>query len=194
MFSNKSIINYKVPGGEENRPCTNKSWAPASVCLDYTPIYLGEEVVVRCIANLKLSHYIHYWIYLKLLWDMPIYTVLLTRCSKILAMLNRRNEYSHHWHHCVQTGYSDPIVGYRFFYYYYSQWCSLADYKPRSLVFSFSETESTWYCGHYWPIVPVPDDRWWWLWSNWWNEDWQGKPKYSEKTCPSAILSTTNPT
>jgi hypothetical protein len=21
------------------------------------------------------------------------------------------------------------------------------------------------------------------LWSNWWNEDWQGKPKYSEKTC-----------
>jgi hypothetical protein len=31
-------------------------------------------------------------------------------------------------------------------------------------------------------------------WSNWWNEDWQGKPKYSEKTCPSATLSTINPT
>jgi hypothetical protein len=31
------------------------------------------------------------------------------------------------------------------------------------------------------------------LWSNWWNEDWQGKPKYSEKTFPSATLSTTNP-
>jgi hypothetical protein len=28
----------------------------------------------------------------------------------------------------------------------------------------------------------------------WWNEDRQGKPKYSEKTCPSATLSTTNPT
>jgi hypothetical protein len=28
----------------------------------------------------------------------------------------------------------------------------------------------------------------------WWNEDWQGKPKYSEKTCPSATLSTANPT
>jgi hypothetical protein len=28
----------------------------------------------------------------------------------------------------------------------------------------------------------------------WWNEDWQGKPKYSEKTRPSATLSTTNPT
>jgi hypothetical protein len=27
-----------------------------------------------------------------------------------------------------------------------------------------------------------------------WNENWQGKPKYSEKTCPSATLSTTNPT
>jgi hypothetical protein len=63
--------------------------------------------------------------------------------------------------------------------------------------FSFSgrgETESTWYVGHCWPIVPAPDDRWWWLWSSWWNEDWQGKPKYSEKTCPSATLSTTNPT
>jgi hypothetical protein len=22
-------------------------------------------------------------------------------------------------------------------------------------------------CGHYWPIVPAPDDRWWWLWRNW---------------------------
>jgi hypothetical protein len=29
---------------------------------------------------------------------------------------------------------------------------------------------------------------------NWWNDDWQGKPKYSEKTCPSVTLSTTNPT
>jgi hypothetical protein len=25
-------------------------------------------------------------------------------------------------------------------------------------------------------------------------DDWQGKPKYSEKTCPSAALSTINPT
>jgi hypothetical protein len=36
-----------------------------------------------------------------------------------------------------------------------------------------------------------------WLWG-WriirWNEDCQGKPKYSEKTCSSATLSTTNPT
>jgi hypothetical protein len=32
------------------------------------------------------------------------------------------------------------------------------------------------------------------LWKNWWNEDWQGKPKYSKKTCPSAILSTAKPT
>jgi hypothetical protein len=32
------------------------------------------------------------------------------------------------------------------------------------------------------------------MWSSRWNENWQGKPKYSEKTCPSATLSTTNPT
>jgi hypothetical protein len=35
---------------------------------------------------------------------------------------------------------------------------------------------------------------WLWGWS-WWNERfWQGKPMYSEKTCPDATLSTTNPT
>jgi hypothetical protein len=61
-------------------------------------------------------------------------------------------------------------------------------------TFLWGGTKSTWYCGHFWPIVPAPDDRWGWLWSNWWYEDWQGKPKYSEKTCPSATLSTTNPT
>jgi hypothetical protein len=60
--------------------------------------------------------------------------------------------------------------------------------------FGWGETESTRYVGHCWPIVPAPDDMWWWLWSSWWNEDWQGKPKYSEKTCPSATFSTTNPT
>jgi hypothetical protein len=35
---------------------------------------------------------------------------------------------------------------------------------------------------------------WLWGWRIWWNEDWQGKLKYSEKTCPSATLSITNPT
>jgi hypothetical protein len=25
---------------------------------------------------------------------------------------------------------------------------------------------------------------WLWWWRTWWNEDWQGKPKYTEKTCP----------
>jgi hypothetical protein len=47
------------------------------------------------------------------------------------------------------------------------------------------------YCGHFWPIVQplmIDEDD---FWSNWWNEDWQGKPKYSVKTCPSATLSTT---
>jgi hypothetical protein len=89
------------------------------------------------------------------------------------------------WGHCLET---------------YSFVCRLpsAQLLTRFFFFFFSfsgwgETESTWYVGHFWPIVPAPDDRWW-LWSGWWNEDWQGKPKYSEKTCPSSTLSTTNPT
>jgi hypothetical protein len=44
-----------------------------------------------------------------------------------------------------------------------------------------------------WSIVSAPDDRWW-VWSSRWNKNWQGKQKCSEKTCPSTILFTTNPT
>jgi hypothetical protein len=43
-----------------------------------------------------------------------------------------------------------------------------------------------------WPVVPAPDDRWLWLWSSRWNENWRGKPKYPEKTYSSATMSTTN--
>jgi hypothetical protein len=42
------------------------------------------------------------------------------------------------------------------------------------------------------PAVPAPVGRWL-LWSNRWNTNWQGEPKYSEKTCSSATLSTKNP-
>jgi hypothetical protein len=43
-----------------------------------------------------------------------------------------------------------------------------------------------------WPIVPAPDNfKWWCGWKSRWN-DWQGKPKYSQKTylmplCPTQI-------
>jgi hypothetical protein len=42
-----------------------------------------------------------------------------------------------------------------------------------------------------WPLVACP--RWLWWWRIWWNEDWQGKPKYLEKIRSSATLSTTKP-
>jgi hypothetical protein len=42
-----------------------------------------------------------------------------------------------------------------------------------------------------WPIVPAPDGRWW-VCSSRWNANWQGKPKYSDKTCLSATSSITN--
>jgi hypothetical protein len=41
-------------------------------------------------------------------------------------------------------------------------------------------------------IVPAPNGRW--VCVIRWNENWQRKSKFSEKTCPSATLSTTNPT
>jgi hypothetical protein len=54
-----------------------------------------------------------------------------------------------------------------------------------TIYFSWGETKSTWYWSHCLAYCTTPDDRWrrwwwwWWLWSN---------------RCPSATLSTTNPT
>jgi hypothetical protein len=53
------------------------------------------------------------------------------------------------------------------------------------------QTGSTRHVGHLLAYCTCPG--WLWGWRIWWNE-WQGKPKYSEKTCPGATLSTTNPT
>jgi hypothetical protein len=50
---------------------------------------------------------------------------------------------------------------------------------------------STRHCGHQYAYCASPGWLWWWR--NLWNDNWQEKPKYSEKTCPSAGLSTTNP-
>jgi hypothetical protein len=65
----------------------------------------------------------------------------------------------------------------------------------RSGFFDWDETQPIWYVGHYLAYCTSP----WWqtmmtVGSSRWNENWQGKQKYSEKTCPSATLSTTNPT
>jgi hypothetical protein len=56
----------------------------------------------------------------------------------------------------------------------------------------WGEAEFSRYIDHYLPTVPAKDDGWWVCSSRW--NDWQGKLKYSEKTCPSAALSTINPT
>jgi hypothetical protein len=55
------------------------------------------------------------------------------------------------------------------------------------------QTGSTRHRGHLLPYGVCPGWLWRWRISRW-NEDWQGNPKYSEKTCPSPTLSTTNPT
>jgi hypothetical protein len=45
------------------------------------------------------------------------------------------------------------------------------------------------YCGHYWPIVPAPDDR-----EICGMKIGRGNGSTRKKSCPSATLSTTNPT
>jgi hypothetical protein len=53
------------------------------------------------------------------------------------------------------------------------------------------QTGSTLHVDHLLAYCTCPG--WLWRWRSWWNE-WQGNPKYSEKTCPDPTLSTTNPT
>jgi hypothetical protein len=60
------------------------------------------------------------------------------------------------------------------------------------IVRSGVRTGSTRHVGHWMAYCTCPGWLWWWR--IWWNEDWQGKPKYSEKTWPNSTLSTTNPT
>jgi hypothetical protein len=57
-----------------------------------------------------------------------------------------------------------------------------------------------WGCSPYWihsarrPLLAYCTCPGWLSgWRIWWNKDWQMKSKYSEKTCPSASLFTTNP-
>jgi hypothetical protein len=39
-----------------------------------------------------------------------------------------------------------------------------------------------WHVGHYWPIIPALDDRW--VWSVWWNENWQGETEALGENLP----------
>jgi hypothetical protein len=63
----------------------------------------------------------------------------------------------------------------------------------RLLVYFFnshsggSPNGSTRHVGHWMAYCIWPGWLWWWR--IWWNEGWQGKPRYSEKTCPSATAS-----
>jgi hypothetical protein len=56
------------------------------------------------------------------------------------------------------------------------------------VVWGWGEIESTWYVGHY--LANCTSCGWWWVWSSRWKEDWQGKLRYSDRTCPSATLPT----
>jgi hypothetical protein len=60
-------------------------------------------------------------------------------------------------------------------------WAFTACYRDSFIVQSPLGISAT-----HWPILTAPHDRWWWwwLWSSRWNENWQGKQKYSEETCP----------
>jgi hypothetical protein len=73
------------------------------------------------------------------------------------------------------------------------QWCTETTLPTlyACIVRGGVQTRSTRHVGHLLAYCTWPG--WLWGWRIWWNE-WQGKPKYSEKTCRDTALSTTNPT
>jgi hypothetical protein len=51
------------------------------------------------------------------------------------------------------------------------------------------------YCGHFWPFVPAPDDRWGWLWSIGGMKISRGNRSTRRKPAPTPLCPpTTNPT
>jgi hypothetical protein len=58
------------------------------------------------------------------------------------------------------------------------------------VLLGWGEAESLGTCVFKFPIVPAMDEEE--IWNIWWSENWHGK--CSEKTHPSATLSTINPT
>jgi hypothetical protein len=83
-------------------------------------------------------------------------------------------------------------------------WYAQFQYPPSSILLPFAERDICFiypcFCSQFlvswggvrlcpigtsttnWPIVPAPDVRW--MWSSQWNQNWQGKQKYSEKPTP----------
>jgi hypothetical protein len=58
--------------------------------------------------------------------------------------------------------------------------------KRKNFFFNSHSGGSTRHVGHWMAYCTSPGWLWWWR--IWWNVDLQGKPKYSEKTCPSTPL------
>jgi hypothetical protein len=66
--------------------------------------------------------------------------------------------------------------------------------RPRSHTDSFRIKKLKWNeAFHDWLMFQSGSNRKERERESWWNENWQGKPKYLEKTCTSTTLSTTNP-
>jgi hypothetical protein len=79
---------------------------------------------------------------------------------------------------------------------WYTAWCYISEDEFFNFLICMVgegevQTGSTWHVGHLLAYCTCPG--WLWGWRIWWNE-WQRNPKYSEKTCPGATSSTTNPT
>jgi hypothetical protein len=90
---------------------------------------------------------------------------------------------------CRESNYSRPAFSPLLYRLSYSGSSSIPNFF---ISYSGVHTEFTGHVGHLLACCTCPG--WSCRWRFSWNKDWQGKPQYSEKTCPSPTWSTTNST
>jgi hypothetical protein len=93
--------------------------------------------------------------------------------------------------------YNEPYIPQRQGISWQAAKLSICSIQTKNFTFFFNflrwgETESTWYVGHYWPYCSSPGL--YMMMSVKQLVEWELVGEYSEKTCPNATLSTTNPT
>jgi hypothetical protein len=63
---------------------------------------------------------------------------------------------------------------------YFTDHCSSTPFY----FLGWGEPEPTWYVCQCFPTVPHLDDRWWYVWSSQWNDNWQGTRSTRRKPSP----------
>jgi hypothetical protein len=100
------------------------------------------------------------------------------RCG-IYVSCNQVDCVSCYIHIFVTWAYSEKVAKFRFIslniYFFLISWGAVRLSPLGTSAFN-------------WPVVPSPNDRWWWVWSRRWNENWGGNRSTRPQPAPASLL------